>query len=220
MKRSVRYHISQAVATYDEKPREQWIFDHRAQPALCGTQIWWTTEVNMAFMRLEEGFETAFKDYQRKQINQLNALIVLLCGDLSESDRRKIMTICTIDVHARDVVAKMIAMKADHYSSFQWQSQLRHRWDDKVGDCFADICDASFKYDYEYLGNVPRLVITPLTDRCYITLTQSLHLIMGGAPAGPAGTGKTETTKDLGRALGQMVYVFNCSEQMDYKVNS
>lgn len=83
--------------------------------------------MNMAFMRLEEGFENAFKDYQRKQISQLTALIVILCGELSGSERMKIMTICTIDVHARDVVAKMIAMKAENSASFQWQSQLRHR---------------------------------------------------------------------------------------------
>ncbi|KAI8439348.1 hypothetical protein MSG28_013172 [Choristoneura fumiferana] len=137
--------------------------------------------------------------------------------ELEEGDRQKIMTICTIDVHSRDVVAKLIIAKVESCNAFQWQSQLRHRWDYKLNHCFANICDAQFLYDYEYLGNTPRLVITPLTDRCYITLTQSLHLIMGGAPAGPAGTGKTETTKDLGRALGIMVYVFNCSEQMDYK---
>uniref|UniRef100_A0A674EYE2 Dynein axonemal heavy chain 17 n=1 Tax=Salmo trutta TaxID=8032 RepID=A0A674EYE2_SALTR len=214
---TLRVEFGEAVQAYEEKPREQWLFDYPAQIALATTQIWWTTEVGIAFARLEEGYENALKDYFKKQVTQLNTLITLLIGKLSRGDRQKIMTICTIDVHARDVVSKLISTKIDNVGAFMWQSQLRHRWDDHNKHCFANICDALFRYSYEYLGNTPRLVITPLTDRCYITLTQSLHLIMGGAPAGPAGTGKTETTKDLGRALGIMVYVFNCSEQMDYK---
>ncbi|XP_022915026.2 dynein beta chain, ciliary isoform X1 [Onthophagus taurus] len=217
MRSTIRKGIGEGVLSYEEKPRDHWLFDFPAQVSLCGTQIWWTTEVNIAFGRLEEGYDNAIRDYYKKQVSQLSTLITLLIGDLSRQDRQKIMTICTIDVHSRDVVSKLIQMKIDNASAFQWVSQLRHRWCEKVNHCFANICDAEFTYSYEYLGNTPRLVITPLTDRCYITLTQSLHLVMGGGPAGPAGTGKTETTKDLGRALGISVYVFNCSEQMDYK---
>uniref|UniRef100_A0A8C0IKH9 Dynein axonemal heavy chain 11 n=1 Tax=Chelonoidis abingdonii TaxID=106734 RepID=A0A8C0IKH9_CHEAB len=217
MCKTVHRHIMEAIAAYEEKPRDQWIFDYPAQVALTSSQIWWTTDVGIAFNRLEEGFETALKDYNKKQIAQLNALIALLLGELASGERQKIMTICTIDVHARDVVAKLVAQKVTSSQAFAWLSQLRHRWDEAQKHCLANICDAQFQYFYEYLGNTSRLVITPLTDRCYITLTQSLHLTMSGASAGPAGTGKTETTKDLGHALGMMVYVFNCSEQMDYK---
>uniref|UniRef100_A0A8C2YH93 Dynein axonemal heavy chain 9 n=1 Tax=Coturnix japonica TaxID=93934 RepID=A0A8C2YH93_COTJA len=219
MRATVRDEMMEAVTAYEEKPREQWLFDYPAQVSLSCTQIWWTTEVEIAFARVEEGYENAMKEYHKKQVTQLNTLVTMLIGQLSKGDRQKIMTICTIDVHARDVVAKMIAQKVcvDNAQAFVWLSQLRHRWSDEEQHCYANICDAQLRYSYEYLGNTPRLVITPLTDRCYITLTQSLHLTMSGAPAGPAGTGKTETTKDLGRALGIMVYVFNCSEQMDYK---
>ena len=82
-----------------------------------------------------------------------------------------------------------------HFIAFQWQAQLRARWDDPSAK--LKIADAGFDYGYEYLGNGGRLVITPLTDRIYVTATQALHLNMGCAPAGPAGTGKTETVRRI-----------------------
>jgi dynein heavy chain 1 len=78
------------------------------------------------------------------------------------------------------------------------------------------LSNAKFYYGFEYLGIGERLVQTPLTDKCYLTLTQALHFRLGGSPFGPAGTGKTESVKALGGALGRFVLVFNCDETFDY----
>ena len=67
--------------------------------------------MGISFSRLEEGYENALKDYFKKQVSQLNALIGHLVGKLTPNNRQSIMTICTIDVHARDVVSKLIQNK-------------------------------------------------------------------------------------------------------------
>ena len=68
MQRTVRYEMQIAVVSYEEKIREVWVYDPPAQVALCVCQIWWTVEVNITFQRLEEGYENALKDYNKKQV--------------------------------------------------------------------------------------------------------------------------------------------------------
>lgn len=79
MRRTVRHYFGEAVISYEDSPREKWIFDYPAQVSLCGTQIWWTTEVNLAFARLDEGYENAMKDYNKKQVlKPLSIQIILI----------------------------------------------------------------------------------------------------------------------------------------------
>jgi dynein heavy chain len=155
---------------------------------------------------------------------QLAELIQLTQTNLTKGDRQRVMCMVTLDAHNRDICEILLREKALKVTDFQWQSKLRPSFVSDVGknatiasSAKLSILDAAFDYGFEYLGNGPRLVVTPLTDRIYVTATQALNLKMGCAPAGPAGTGKTETTKDLASSLGKCCYVFNCSPEMDYQ---
>lgn len=115
------------------------------------TQCAWS-EIDVSVMFLSKSFAFFLK------INQLSSLIYLLLGELSKQDRQKIMTICTIDVHSRDVVARLIHSKVESSTAFQWQSQLRHRYH----CCITGM----IKEHTLSLRNKVRLALRPLHSAC------------------------------------------------------
>eukprot|EP00975_Prorocentrum_lima_P026547 5581721-Prorocentrum_lima.AAC.1 len=113
-----------------------------------------------------------------------------------------------MEIHNRDVIERVIKAGCSSTQDFEWLSQLRFLYEKDKGQfglCHVRQTNSVLEYSYEYQGNNGRLVVTPLTDRCVLTLITAMYLHRGGNPLGPAGTGKTETVKDLGKNLAKYV---------------
>ena len=201
------------------------------QVVLLVSQIFWTEEVTEAISQGQigsgAGGGTPLQDYLAKCTAQMQDIVLLVRGKLSKLERKTLSALVVMDVHARDTIAQMARVGVSATNEFEWVSQLRYYWEPSWKDgqvckkgtntAVARIVNARCLYGYEYLGNSMRLVITPLTDRCYRTMISAIDLLYGGAPEGPAGTGKTETVKDLSKAMAIQCVVFNCSDGLDYK---
>ncbi len=164
---------------------------------------------------IEAGGGSAFEELHRELKEHLQMLTTIDATEDHLLDL-KIKALVLDLIHNIEVVELLRDNKVADVGDWLWQKQLRTYLDAK-GHCVLRMVDAEFRYSYEYQGNAGKLVHTPLTDKCYLVLTQGMHLGYGGCPFGPAGTGKTESVKALGQFLGRQVLVFNCDEGIDFE---
>ena len=228
MRESLADMTLRCIADYrTAESRTKWILSWPGQLVLSGSQFYWAEEVEEA---MKTGGAEGVADYVKVLNKQLDDITTMARDPkLTKMHRMTIGALVTMDVHSRDVTQEMVEQGVGEPDHFEWLAQLRYYLVENTGQVLGvtasiapqilliRMITAALPYYYEYLGNTFRLVVTPLTDRCYRTLMGALQLDLGGAPEGPAGTGKTETTKDLAKALAKQCVVFNCSDSMDYK---
>ena len=229
MRKTMAYILDTAMEEYGiqtpQGGRTKWLADYPGQIVLSVTQTYWTSETTDVLNRAKEGDKDALQIYTDKLTGYLNDIVAMVRGEVPKIVRKTISALCVLDVHSRDTVQDLVNGNICSPMDFDWLSQLRYIHipggesvrTGSPGSMKVQMINAERQYAYEYLGNSSRLVITPLTDRCYRTLMGAIHLDYGGAPAGPAGTGKTETVKDLGKAVATQTVVYNCSDTLDYQ---
>ena len=216
------------------EPFMGWMEKYPAQLVTLAIQVAWTSSVEASFQQgstPEDSLNTIQKG--------LELLADVVLTGLAPVTRRKCEHLITELVHQRDITRTLIQQRISDNAAFAWLYQMRFYLDpgasNPLNSLSIRVSDTSFPYGWEYLGVPDRLVQTPLTDRCYLTLTQALDAQLGGAPFGPAGTGeffkvehisrlfipcqtgKTESVKALGVQLGRFVLVFCCDETFDFQ---
>ncbi|KAM9964742.1 hypothetical protein ACTFIW_004524 [Dictyostelium discoideum] len=220
-------HFNQ-VDVNDHSKYSEWVDNYPTQLVLLTSQIVWSTQVDQALgggTLQQPKIQEQLQSIEQTTQMILNNLADSVLQDLSAQKRKKFEHLITELVHQRDVVRQLQKCKnLSGNKDFDWLYHMRYYYDatqeNVLHKLVIHMANATFYYGFEYLGIGERLVQTPLTDRCYLTLTQALESRMGGNPFGPAGTGKTETVKALGSQLGRFVLVFCCDEGFDLQAMS
>ncbi|XP_046751875.1 dynein heavy chain, cytoplasmic isoform X5 [Diprion similis] len=199
-----------------------WCDKYQAQIIVLAAQILWSEDVEAA---LHEAQSNPNKNPLERVLTQVEGTLNVLADSVLQEQpalrRKKLEHLINEFVHKRTVTRRLLANKVSNPKAFEWLCEMRFYFDPRQTEVLQQLtihmANAKFFYGFEYLGVQDRLVQTPLTDRCYLTMTQALEARLGGSPFGPAGTGKTESVKALGHQLGRFVLVFNCDETFDFQ---
>ena len=213
-------------------PRGMWILQNSSQSITVAARISFTMSIIHCF-KVRDSTGVNLNKHLCVVSNNLNETIMLIRSQLTTSNKFKCSKLITIDIHHRDIVNHLLAAHRDgelDECSYEWHKSFRVEWDSTsdavvqtdgtvscptqfaTGEIVGKCMNFKSSYMYEYTGSRDVIVITPLTDRCALSLlsaamTQDGISYLYGKPS----TGKYSTLRYIAMTLGRPSRFLPCS---------
>lgn len=213
MRAAVEHEVTNSYADFVTTPRTDWMLNWPQMVVLTIAQIFWTSDVHSC---LANNNSEMLNNVYTELLTDLDDLIALIRSpDISALNRMTLKSLCILEVHARDIVQRLLANGCVGVDDFEWLAHMRYYWiDGKISVRLLN--STQLHFGNEYLGNFQRIVMTPLTERCFRTIVCALEHNSFAWLHGPTGSGKSETIKDMARALAIQCKVFNSLSDLDH----
>lgn len=213
---SIKHEMINSYADYLTSDRIDWALSWAQMIVVVISNIFWTSDIHASLLNQNRELMVNIRNEIEKNLMKLTAII--RSNEMTNLNRITLKTLCIFDCHARDVTQKLIDDPNSNIECFQWMSQLRYYWNNN--ELAIRTLNFTIPYGYEYLGNFQRIVITPLSERCMLSVLLAFQNQMNASIEGPTATGKSETIKELAKFLAIQFKVFYCTPDVSFSTIS
>ncbi|XP_059098400.1 dynein axonemal heavy chain 7-like [Tigriopus californicus] len=215
MRTSLKKQITGAFEEYTPSILQSIVSKFPNQAIICANSIFWTSKIHLALESPDNGaLHTLLSDSQ----TFTQALSDMILQESNPVFSRIYSNLLLSQGYSESIITNLLEDEILSVSDFVWISKIRYYVVDNAIELHMMSCKVP--YGYEYLSAYTKLVMTPLTERCYQILLMALDMNKGGLVSGETATGKTESIKDLAKAVAKQCVGFNCSEDFHYRAFS
>ncbi|KAM5165175.1 dynein axonemal heavy chain 5-like [Mantella aurantiaca] len=210
--------INQGVAL------EEWAQKYPTQVAVLGVLYLWTRDFETSVSEFRQDRKAQSRLLKKYSTLAMKLSTIALRGHwknmedpVSQAQRLKLENIIMQLLYLRDVMDTVFSHKVREVVDFNCRKATRFYVKENNGTFRHElnILDTQYVYGCEFYGATTPFIMNPVTEKCFLKMSQILQQRNGVVLQGDHGVGKTETVKGLSYLLGNFVFLFTCSPTTD-----
>ncbi|KAG9493712.1 hypothetical protein GDO78_001536 [Eleutherodactylus coqui] len=203
---------------------DEWTQKYPTQAAVLGLLYLWTSDFENSVPEIRQNRKAQYRILKKYATMAIKLSTIIAKGHwkhmeetISQSQKLKLENMIMQILYLRDVMENILSRKVRETADFDWKRTIRFYLKEKDGlpKNELSILDAHYSYGCEFYGAKTSTIMNPVTEKCFLKISQILQQSNGVILQGDYGDGKTETIKGLSYLLGNFLYIFTCSSVTD-----